>query len=270
MATGTGGIPRRSFLAVGAAVLLSACGSAGGDGGGGEGEVPAGMGPGGTGPTPTGPTSTGPTSTGPTTSARFVDRGPAAARRVALTFHTDGDLTSATQLLDVLERHDTVMTAFVVGEWLDANPSWGRRLVAAGHEVANHTFTHPTFAALAPDAMRDEIERCRAVLERDAGTPGALFRPSGTGDGTAPPPESVLQAAAAGGYDTVLGFDVDPLDYDEPGADVVAQRVLAGLQPGSVVSLHFGYPGTIAAMPTILDGLAARDLTCVTGSELVG
>jgi peptidoglycan/xylan/chitin deacetylase (PgdA/CDA1 family) len=198
-----------------------------------------------------------------------VDHGPGTRDRVALTFHTDGDPALAADLLDVLAARDVVMTAFVVGEWLAADPSWGRRLVDAGHEVANHTYTHPDFLALAPLAMVDEVLRCRDVLARDTGTPGTLFRPSGTDDGTAAPTEDVLRLAAEAGYPTVLGFDVDPRDYEDPGADVVAQRTLAAVAPGAIVSLHFGHPGTVTAMPAILDGLDARGLHPVTASALL-
>ena len=68
----------------------------------------------------------------------------------------------------------------------------------------------------------------------------------------------MLDVAGEAGYRTVLGFDVDPHDYEDPGADAVAQRTLAAVGPGSIVSLHFGHPGTIAALPAILDGLAAE------------
>lgn len=266
MHPGPAQIPRRAFLTAGALAVLAAC-SSGGDDSGARSTSSSTAGPATTTP-PSTPAPTAPP-TSPQGSARFVDHGLEAHRRVALTFHTNGDLTLASQLLDVLAQHDTVITAFVVGSWLDANPTWGRKLVDAGHEVANHTYTHPSFLSLSRDAMLDEIVRCRDVLSRDAGTPGMFFRPSGTDDGTVAPPDVVLAVAAEAGYPTVLGFDVDPFDYDDPGADVVVQRTLAAVQPGSIVSLHFGHAGTVAAMPAILDGLASRDLTPVTASTLL-
>jgi len=264
-------ISRRAFLAAGAAgaaaALLAAC-SGGDDGAHATGSTtttPSGS----TATTGTSATTAAPTSTAPVSPARFVDHGPSTTKRVALTFHTNGDLTLAGQLLDVLARRNTVMTAFVVGNWLDANPTWGKKLVDAGHEVANHTYTHPAFLDLSRDAMLDEVVRCRDVLARDAGSPGRYFRPSGTDDGTATPPAVVLDVASHAGYATVLGFDVDPLDYTDPGADVVVQRTLATVGPGSIVSLHFGHAGTVAALPAILDGLEQRGLTPVTASTLL-
>jgi len=261
-------VPRRAFLAAGALAVLAACSSGGDDT---SGRTPGSSTTGA--PSTSAPTNpsapAGPSPTVPA-SARFVDHGLEAHRRIALTFHTNGDLTLAGQLLDVLAQHDTVMTAFVVGNWLDANPSWGKRLVDAGHEVANHTFTHPSFLSLSRDAMLDEVVRCRDVLARDAGTPGVFFRPSGTDDGTVPPPDVVLSVAAEAGYATVLGFDVDPFDYDDPGADAVTERTLAAVHPGAIVSLHFGHAGTVQALPAILDGLEQRNLTPVTVSTLLG
>ncbi|HEX5587078.1 MAG TPA: polysaccharide deacetylase family protein, partial [Acidimicrobiia bacterium] len=241
MQDGPAQIPRRTFLTAGALAVLAACSSGGDDNAARGTSVSSTTGAAAT----TAPATTAPATTTPAAGtqgpARFVDHGLEAHRRVALTFHTNGDLTLASQLLDVLAQHDTVITAFVVGNWLDANPAWGRKLVDAGHEVANHTYTHPSFLSLSRDAMLDEIVRCRDALARDAGTPGKFFRPSGTDDGTVAPPDVVLDVAAAAGYPTVLGFDVDPFDYDDPGADVVTQRTLAAVQPGSIVSLHFGH-----------------------------
>jgi peptidoglycan/xylan/chitin deacetylase (PgdA/CDA1 family) len=249
-----GRIGRRAFLVAGALAVAAACGSDDGDR-----AAPAGT---------SSPSSPSPPATPPPPAA-FVDHVATARPRVALTFHTDGDVALAGEMLDVLAARDTVMTAFVVGEWLDANPSWGRRLVDAGHEVANHTYTHPSFLALPPLEMVDEVLRCREVLARDAGVPGTLFRPSGTDDGTAAPPADVLDLAARAGYPTVLGFDVDPFDYQDPGAEVVVQRTLAAVEPGAIVSLHFGHPGTVEALPAILDGLDERGLRPVTASALL-
>ena len=201
--------------------------------------------------------------------ARFVATGPTNQKRVALTFHTNGDVGLVSQLLDVFAARKVHVTTFIVGEWLNANPSFAARIAGDGHEFANHTYTHPTFGDLSPAAMADEVTRCRDVLVRLTGSGGRCFRPSGTDDGTSRPSDVVLQVAGAAGYPVVLGFDVDPLDYQDPGSSAVAQRTLDAVKPGSIVSLHFGHAGTVAAMPAILDGLDQRGLTPVTISTLL-
>jgi len=257
-------VDRRTFLLAGAAAIAAAACS------GGESASRAGTTTtttSTTAPPPPAPSAT--TTPPPPAPAAFVDTGPRTHDRVALTFHTNGDLGLAQQLLDTLASRDAVVTCFIVGNWLDANPSWAKKLQDAGHELANHTYTHPDFLSLSPDAMRDEVVRCRDVLTRLTGSPGAFFRPSGTDDGTATPPEIVLEVARDAGYATVLGFDVDPLDYQDPGADAVVQRTLATVGPGSIVSMHFGHPGTITAMPAVLDGLQRKGLVPVTASKLL-
>lgn len=198
-----------------------------------------------------------------------MSTGPTHRNEVALTFHTDGDTTLAQQLLDVLTTRGVTMTSFVVGAWLQQHPDWAKRLTDAGHELANHTQNHRGFPKLTPAQMDAEIDGCREVLQRLTGSAGAFFRPSGTADGTATPSDAVLAAAGRAGYGTVLGFDVDPFDYRDPGTAAIVSRTLAGAKPGSIVSLHFGHPGTIAALPRILDGIAAKGLTTVTASKLL-
>jgi peptidoglycan/xylan/chitin deacetylase (PgdA/CDA1 family) len=266
-------VPRRTFLA-GAVVALGALAAGcGGDGGASNGAVATTTGAtGSTAATPaTAPTAppTTPTTIAPPP-ARFVVSGPATKPRVALTFHTNGDLGLADQLLDVLDQRHVKMTSFIVGDWLDANPDMAKRIADGGHEFANHTYTHPSFLELGRDAQIVEVVRCRETLQRLTGGPGAAFRPSGTDDGTASPGDQVLEVASEASYAIVLGFDVDPLDYDDPGAEAVTQRTLAAVKAGSIISLHFGHPGTVQALPAILDGLDQRNLAPVTVSTLLG
>jgi len=145
----------------------------------------------------------------------------------------------------------------------------GDRLLAGGHELANHSYTHPGFEDLTPTQMQDEIERCRAALDRHAGSPGRWFRPSGTDNGIDSPSAATLAAAGAAGY-TAIGYDVDPVDYRDPGARAVTDRTLEAVVPGSIVSLHMGHQGTIDALPDLLDGLAAKRLTPVSVGTLLG
>src|SRR5262245_40933104 len=97
-----------------------------------------------------------PTSAGGPVTARFVDHADGAGSNIALTFHTNGDLKQVQQLFDALGSHHVVATCFIVGNWLEANPSWAKRFTDAGHELANHTYTHPDFTKLSAAAMATE------------------------------------------------------------------------------------------------------------------
>jgi peptidoglycan/xylan/chitin deacetylase (PgdA/CDA1 family) len=203
------------------------------------------------------------------TIAAFVSSGRRDKQQVALTFHTNGDRGLAETLLETVEAAHVSITAFIVGSWLEANPDFAARIHDHGHELANHTYTHPTFGSLTPSAMTEEVTRCRDVLASLTGSGGRWFRPSGTTNGTDAPSATVLRLAAAAGYATVLGFDVDPADYQDPGASVVSKRTIDTVQAGSIVSLHFGHQGTIDALPAILRDLDRRGLEPVTVGTLL-
>ncbi len=201
--------------------------------------------------------------------ASFVVHGRRDLSQVALTFHVNGSRALTLQMLDLLRAHRVPVTAFLVGTFVDQNPDLLPRFLADGHELANHTYTHLTFESLPPAQMQSEIVRCRDALQRAAGTGGKLFRISGTTNGTAPPSDAIARLTATCGYPTIVGFDVDPSDYQDPGSAAVAQRTIAAVQPGSIVSLHFGHQGTIDALPTILTALEGRKLRPVGVSHIL-
>ncbi len=207
--------------------------------------------------------------TGPTPAAAGpaveISHGPRTAAGVALTFHGAGDPKLAAALLDEVARAGARVTVLAVGRWLEAYPAMARRILDGGHELGNHTLTHPSLRRLGAAACYGEIAGCGRVLRKLTGTSGRWFRPSGT------PHTTPLISAAAGraGYRTSLSYDVDPRDYADPGAAAVRDRTLAGISPGSIVSLHLGHPGTVAALPAILDGLRGRGWRALTVSGLL-
>jgi peptidoglycan/xylan/chitin deacetylase (PgdA/CDA1 family) len=170
----------------------------------------------------------------------------------------------ATVLLAEAERADARLTVMAVGRWLSANPQMAKRVLDGGHELGNHTDRHIDIDALAPDAAYAEIENCAVRLEKLTGSRGRWFRPSQTQHANA----KVLAAAARAGYPTVLSYDLDSLDYTDPGASAVVHNVLSTVRGGDVVSMHLGHQGTVQALPEILDGLRAQGLRAVTASEL--
>jgi peptidoglycan/xylan/chitin deacetylase (PgdA/CDA1 family) len=201
----------------------------------------------------------------PTSPAVEIVNGSRSRKQVALTFHGNGDPALAEQLLAAAEARHAKITVFAVGNWLAANPTLGRRILSAGHELANHTYTHPDLGTLDEAAVEQEFARARDVLQQVSGTIGVYARPSAMDRAT----PLVLAAAGKVGYRTVVAFDVDPSDYRDPGAQAVISRTLAAVQPGSIVSMHLGHVGTIQALPAILDGLAAKGLQPVTVRTLL-
>ncbi|MFH9422088.1 polysaccharide deacetylase family protein [Streptomyces sp. NPDC017529] len=226
--------------------------------------------PGGTGPPPGGPAASGaaraarPPTRAPGLPVQ-IQHGPRRGTAVALTFHGQGDAATATALLGEAERAGARVTVLAVGSWLDEHPLMARRILDGGHELGNHTLRHLDICALPAEEAYAEISGCAERLRKLTGTIGSWFRPSRTQYAT----ELVTRLARRAGYPHVLSYDVDSLDADDPGAPAVQRTVLDEARAGSIVSLHLGHPGTVAALPPILDGLHRRGLRAVTTTELV-
>jgi peptidoglycan/xylan/chitin deacetylase (PgdA/CDA1 family) len=194
-----------------------------------------------------------------------LTHGPRDRPQVALTFHGQGDPALARALLTAAERRGARITVLAVGDWLDRHPEMAHRILDGGHDLGNHTQRHLAVNAMPEAAARAEIGDCAARLHRLTGSIGTWFRPSRA------PRASPLVArlARAAGYPHVLSYDVDSLDFTDPGPAAVTRKVLTEIRDGSVVSLHLGYPGTVAALPAVLDELDRRGLRAVTTTELL-
>ncbi|MFF5918745.1 polysaccharide deacetylase family protein [Streptomyces flavochromogenes] len=194
-----------------------------------------------------------------------ITHGPRDRPRVALTFHGQGDPALARTLLGQAEKAGARVTVLAVGSWLDRHPDLARRVLDGGHDLGNHTQRHIDVNAMTETEALAEIEACATRLRRLTGSIGTWFRPSRT-QYAAP---AVLRAARRAGYPHVLSYDVDSLDFTSPGATAVVRNVTGSVRAGSVVSLHFGYPDTAAALPLLLADLGRRGLRAVTTTELL-
>jgi peptidoglycan/xylan/chitin deacetylase (PgdA/CDA1 family) len=221
-----------------------------------------------TGPTPSGP---GGTTAAPTSGTSLpplppeVVNGPRDRPLVALTFHGQGDPVLAGQVLAALEARGAHVTIMAVGSWLATQPAMAHRVLDGGHELGNHTQNHVAISKLDRTHARAEIQQCADVLRSLTGSIGTWFRPSQTQHATA-----TIQALATDvGYPTCLSYDLDSLDYTDPGPAAVTATTLGAIRNGSIVSMHLGHPGTLAALPAILDGLHSRGLAAVTMTKLM-
>lgn len=184
---------------------------------------------------------------------------------MALTFHGAGDRATALAVLSELEHAAARATVLAVGTWLEAQPTMARRVLDGGHELGNHTQRHRPMRRLSYGQAVAEIEGCATALTKLTGRRGEWFRASGTQHTTL----TIRRAAWAAGYPTCLSYDVDSLDWTDPGAAAVVRTTLKAARPGSIVSLHLGHHGTIAALAPLIAGLHDRGLRPVTVSELL-
>ena len=182
---------------------------------------------------------------------------------VAITFD-DGPGAQTAALLEMLREADAVATWFPVGEVVADSPERLRAIARAGHEIGNHSWSHPQLTRLNDDEVDSQITRTAREVERAIGIRPTLVRP---------PYGSISPRVTADLRrlgDPVILWDVDPLDWKYRDADTVHANVMDQVGPGSIVLLHDVHPTTVAAVPRILTSLAERGYVLVTVSELFG
>jgi peptidoglycan/xylan/chitin deacetylase (PgdA/CDA1 family) len=184
---------------------------------------------------------------------------------VALTFDDGPHPQHTPLLLDILAARRQRATFYVIGRLVERFPDIVRRMVAEGHEVANHTWSHPTLSSLGDAGVLREIDRTQEVIWRVTGHVPTTMRPP-YGAFTA---RQSRMLAEARNLPTII-WSVDPQDWRRPGPQVVADRMVRGAQPGAIILAHDIHAPTIRAVPPAIDGLIARGLTSVTLSELLG
>jgi len=195
----------------------------------------------------------------------YFDHGPREVDRIALTFDDGpGALTAA--LLDMLGDRGASATFNVLGERVRGREELLGRTIAEGHELGSHAERHHHLAGRPLDAL-GQLVRTNAALHGATGVSPRVFRAP---YGAVSP--GVVRAARLAGLVTV-GWDVDPCDYETPGADAIHERVVDAVRPGSIVLLHDdrrALEETVTAVERILATLDERGLRCVTVSELLG
>jgi peptidoglycan/xylan/chitin deacetylase (PgdA/CDA1 family) len=208
---------------------------------------------------------------GPRLTDRVFWRAATDEPKIALTFDDGPQATFTPQLLEILHKYEVPATFFLIGKHLEANFGLAQQIARAGHEVANHTFTHPLLFKLDDEQIMEEINRTNLLLRNlDSADPRFLRPPMGLFS------RRVLDIVEQSGYQTVVG-DVYPRDSHLPGKEKIVNRVLDRVLTGSIIILHDGGNSslldrsqTLAAVREIIPKLKDRGFEFVTLSELLG
>ncbi len=183
---------------------------------------------------------------------------------LAMTFDDGPHPTLTPKLLDLLRERNVKCTFFVIGKNARAYPQIIQRMIAEGHEVANHTWNHPSLTSLSDAQIRQELRASEDALMAAANYRPHLIRPPYGAINT-----RIKQLMFAEfGYSTIM-WSVDPQDWRRPGASVVTSRLVSGARPGAIMLAHDIHPPTIAAMPAMFDQLIAQGYQFVTVSQLL-
>ena len=193
---------------------------------------------------------------------------------VALTFDDGPDPEWTPLILDILKARGVKATFFVIGSEAERNPELIQRIIAEGHEIGNHSFTHPNLAEAPPALIKLELNATQRLIESLTGKSTTLFRPPYNADSRPANLQELvpIQIAQSLGYMTILE-NVDPRDWQKPDKNQLLHRVKTELPNGNIILLHDGggdRSATVAALPAILDYLKERGNHVVLISDLIG
>jgi peptidoglycan-N-acetylglucosamine deacetylase len=183
---------------------------------------------------------------------------------IAMTFDDGPSPATTPRLLDILKQRNIKATFFMIGQNAQANPAIVQRILADGHEIGNHSWTHPQLSKLSDERVTEEITKTQDAIKNACGYTPVLLRPP-YGAITARQKEWIEKQFGL----SVIIWSVDPLDWKRPGASVIEQRILAGARPGAIILSHDIHKQTVDAMPATLDALAAKGFKFVTVSQLI-
>lgn len=166
-------------------------------------------------------------------------------------------------LIKELGDYGVKATFFVVGSWVDKYPESVKELHDAGHEIMNHSNTHPHMPQLTPEQMKSEVSLCDDKIEAITGVRPNLFRPP-YGDY-----DNALVGAMRDISHYTIQWSVDSLDWKDLSAQAIYERVTTKIEPGSIVLFHNAAKHTPEALPMILKYLKDNGYTAMPISELI-
>lgn len=185
---------------------------------------------------------------------------------VALTFD-DGPSPYTPQVLAVLQHYNVYATFFLWGQHVQQYPVYAQQVLAAGNALGDHTWSHPDLTTLSTSGITTELTEAQNAIRQTTGYMPTMFRPPYGSYNS-----NVLAVAGQVGLLSTIIWSYAPLDWEMPEASVIASRVLNNTSNGSIILLHDGggdRSQTVAALPTIIQGLQARGLRLVTVPQLL-
>ncbi len=183
---------------------------------------------------------------------------------LAITFDDGPHPTLTPKLLDILKQRNVKATFYVLGSKVQTHPEIIRRMVEEGHEIGNHTWSHPSLNKIGTTRVKSELDRTTDIIQKTAGVTPKTMRPpygaTNTNLNRRMNDEFALK---------VIMWSVDPQDWRYRNSSRVSGHLTANAKPGDILLAHDIHASTIAAMPSALDNLLAKGFRFVTVSELL-
>lgn len=179
---------------------------------------------------------------------------------IALTFDDGPNELATPPILDILAKEQVKATFFVIGLHVVGHEAILQREFREGHEIGNHTWSHPDLSTLPPEAVEDQLQLTqKAITAAGVPAPRVLRPPYGVID----------QTVASHNHLTVVRWNIDPEDWKVQDPIKIQEHIMAHARPGAIILLHDMYPTTVAALEPTIQALKQRQFHFVTASQLL-
>jgi polysaccharide deacetylase family sporulation protein PdaB len=182
---------------------------------------------------------------------------------VALTFDATYGNNQTHTLLRILRDNDVKATFFLSGIWLINYPELVRDIAAEGHEIGNHSYTHPHMTLIPLEEVANQVIRTGALIRNISGLDPYLFRPP-YGEYN----QALLNTLASLGYVTVM-WTIDSLDWQNPGVEQITSRIADSVEPGAIILLHQSSAQTAEALPEIIARIKEKGFSFSTITQVL-
>ncbi len=197
----------------------------------------------------------------------MIHHGSTERKAVAFTFDDGPNPVYTPQILDLFRQAGAKATFYMIGSQIESNPKVAKAVHEQGHEIGNHTFTHPHLSELPEKACFDELARTEALIEEAAGTKPQTFRPPYLDCN-----EQVAGVSAGFGYAIIGAVNSAARDWEQPGVQHIIDKTREAAKPGSIFVFHDGFGDrsqTVEAVRALIAELTAEGYELVTVSELL-
>ena len=181
---------------------------------------------------------------------------------IAVTFDASWGADNTPKLLDILDAYDAKCTFFLVGLWVDKYPEMVQAIAQRGHEIGNHSDSHPQMTQLSAAQIRQELSALSGKVEALTGTRPTLFRPP-YGDYN----DLVVRTAREAGYEAVQ-WSVDSLDWKNISPEDMIRRA-GSVEKGDIILFHNDSQYLLDALPTLLQSYQDQGLRMVKVSDIL-
>lgn len=184
-------------------------------------------------------------------------------KQVALSFDAAWGNEQTETLLEILDKYNIKSTFFLVGDWVDKYPESVKSIYEKGHDVGNHSNTHPYMTKLSTADMTGEIQSCNEKIKNVIGKTPTLFR-APYGDYN----NDVVKTV--NGCDMFcVQWDVDSLDWKDPTPEQITKNVVDKITNGSIILMHNGATNTPEALPMVIEGIIEKGYEIVPISQIL-